>query len=237
MARKRANPNKIINERSEIYGSCNCRTKFHKLSRLDKTLRTHLMQKKSPHSSKSTQTRPTRPTSSVITSSCKYCHTQPQSTKDKFPFNFDIMSTPNSQCCQFCDKPEKTIIEKLHPTNHKQIGGFSFNTETQLIRPIQLTWKQHRIDKVKVPYPSQWQYLKSNPSKLVFVGDPKIQLGLVDRNIPGIETRDPTNTPSNLEISQIIEASSIYPKVAETFAYINLVYPNPVGKIIWTATL
>ena len=93
------------------------------------------------------------------------------------------------KCCQFCDKPEKTIIEKLHPTNHKQIGGFSFNTETQVIRPIQLTWKQHRIDKVKVPYPSQWQYLKSNPSKLVFVGDPKIQLGLVDTNEQARELR------------------------------------------------
>ena len=195
------------------------------------------MQKKSPHSSKSTKTRPTRPTSSVITSSCERCHTQPQSTNDKFPFNFDIMSTPNSQCCQLCDKPETTIIEKLHPTDRNQLGGFSFNTETPVIHPIQLTWKQHRIDEVKVPYPSQWQYLESNPSKLVFVGDPKIQLGLVDTNIPGIETREPAKTPSNLELNQIVEASSFYPKVAEMFAFVNLVFPTQVGKILWKATM
>ena len=147
------------------------------------------------------------------------------------------MSTPNSQCCQLCDKPETTIIEKLHPTNRNQIGGFSFNTETPVIHPIQLTWKQHRIDEVKVPYPSQWQYLESNPSKLVFVGDPKIQLGLVDTNIPGVETRDPAKTPSNLELNQIVEASSFYPKVAEMFAFVNLVFPTQVGKIIWKATM
>ena len=56
------------------------------------------------------------------------------------------------------------------------------------------------------------------------MGNPKIQLGLVDTNIPGIETRDPTKTPSNLEINQIIEASSFYQKVAENFAYINLIW-------------
>ena len=43
-------------------------------------------------------------------------------------------------------------------------------------------------------------------------------------------TREPNRQPSNLEIEQILQASSNYPKVAETFAFINLVIPEAVGK-------
>ena len=104
-----------------------------------------------------------------------------------------------------------------------------------MIRPIQLTWKQHTIDTVKVPYPSPWQYLESDPSTLVWVGHPQIQLGLVDTSIPGFISRKPTPTPSNLEIAQITQASKIYPQVAEVFAFINLVYPETVGNVLWTS--
>ena len=166
-------------------------------------------------------------------SSCECCHTQPQSTNDKFPFSFDTRSTPNSLCCQPCETPKTTILEKLPPKDRNSTGGFSFDTETPVIHPIQLTWKQHVIDEVKVPYPSQWQYLENNPKKLTWVGLPKIQLGLVDLDIPNFPERNPTQTPSNLEIDQIIQASLLYPKVAETFAFINLVHPTPVGNVLW----
>ena len=121
------------------------------------------------------------------------------------------------------------------PIGSDSIGGFKFNTETKVIRPIQLTWKQHTIDTVKVPYPSPWQYLESDPSTLVWVGHPQIQLGLVDTSIPGFISRKPTPTPSNLEIAQITQASKIYPQVAEVFALINLVYPETVGNVLWTS--
>ena len=62
------------------------------------------------------------------------------------------------------------------------------------------------------------------------VGHPKIQLGLIDTNIPRLKTREPTRQPSNLEIDQIVQALSYYPKVAETLALINLVIPEAVGK-------
>ena len=62
------------------------------------------------------------------------------------------------------------------------------------------------------------------------VGHPKIQLGLIDTNIPCLKTRELTRQPSNLEIDQIIQASSHYPKVAETLALVNLVIPEAVGK-------
>ena len=84
--------------------------------------------------------------------------------------------------------------------------------------------------RVEVPYLSQWQYLENSPRKLVNVGHPKIQLGLIDTNIPCLKTREPSRQPSNLEIEQILQASSNYPKVAETFALINLVIPEAVGK-------
>ena len=226
LARMRANPDKVINDRSEIFGSCNCRTNFYKLSRLDPTLRTHLMQKKSPHSLKSTKTRPTRPPSSVIVNSCECCHTQPHPTKIKRNFK----SRPMPICCQSCDQPKQTTLEKIHPTNSKQIGGFSFNTKVPVIHPIQLTWKKHQITGIEVPYPSQWQYLEDNPRQLVNVGHPKIQLGLIDTNIPCLKTRELTRQPSNLEIDQIVQASSHYPKVAETLALVNLVIPEAVGK-------
>ena len=142
------------------------------------------MQKRSPHSQKSTKTRPTRPPSSVIINSCECCHTQPHPTKNKQNFK----SRPMPQCCQICDQPEQTTLEKIHPTSRKQIGGFSFNTKTPVIHPIQLTWKKHQITGLEVPYPSQWQYLENNPRKLVNVGHPKIQLGLIDTNIPCLKT-------------------------------------------------
>ena len=73
-------------------------------------------------------------------------------------------------------------------------------------------------------------YLEDNPRQLVNVGHLKIQLGLIDTNIPRLKTREPTRQLSNLEIDQIIQASSYYPKVAETLALINLVIPEAVGK-------
>ena len=61
-------------------------------------------------------------------------------------------------------------------------------------------------------------------------GHPKIYFELIDTNILCLKTREPTRKPSNLEIDQIVQASSHYPKVAETFAFINLVIPEAVGK-------
>ena len=65
------------------------------------------------------------------------------------------------------------------------------------------------------------------------MGYPQIQLGLVDTSIPDFTPRLPTPTPSNLEIAQIIQASTIYQQVAEVFAFINLVHSEPVGNVIW----
>ena len=62
------------------------------------------------------------------------------------------------------------------------------------------------------------------------IGHPKIQLGLIDTNIPCLKTREPKRQPSNLEIDQIVQALSYYPKVAELFALVNLVMPETVGK-------
>ena len=232
----RKDPSSIINDRSEVYGSCTCNTRFHKLHRIDATLMKRRAQKKSASSRSSHPKRPTPKPSSVIISSCECCHTQPQSTKDKYPYSFDHRSTPNFQCCLLSDTPKVTTLEKLPPPKGSvSIGGFKFNTETQVIRPIQLTWKQHTIDTVKVPYPSPWQYLESDPSTLVWVGHPQIQLGLVDTSIPDFTSRKPTPTPSNLEIAQITQASKIYPQVAEVFAFINLVYPETVGNVLWTS--
>ena len=231
----RTNPESIINDRSEVYGSCKCNPRFHKLSCIDATLRKRRAQKKSASSKSSRPRRSTPEQSSVMISSCDWCHTQPQSTKDKFPYSFDCRSTPNnSQCCLLSDTPKITILEKLPPKESEPVGGFKFNTKTKVIRPIQLTWKQHTIDTVKVPYPSPWQYLESDPNTLVWVGHPQIQLGLVDTSIPDFTSRVPTPTPSNLEIAQIIQASTIYQQVAEVLAFINLVHPEPVGNVRWT---
>jgi len=132
------------------------------------------------------------------------------------------------------DTPKITILEKLPPKESEPVGGFKFNTKTKVIRPIQLTWKQHTINTVKVPYPSPWQYLENNPNTLVWVGYPQIQLGLVDTSIPDFTSRVPTPTPSNLEIAQIIQASTIYRQVADVLAFINLVHSEPVGNVLWT---
>ena len=233
--RMRTKPQSIINDRSEVYGSCKCNPRFHKLSCIDATLMKRRAQKKSASSKSSRPRRSTPEQSSVMISSCDCCHTQPQSTKDKYPYCFDNRSTPNnSQCCSLNDTPKITILEKLPPKESEPVGGFKFNTKTKVIRPIQLIWKQHTIDTVKVPYPSPWQYLESDPNTLVWVGHPQIQLGLVDTSIPDFTSRVPTPTPSNLEIAQIIQASTIYRQVAEVFAFINLVHPEPVGNALWT---
>ena len=93
----------------------------------------------------------------------------------------------------------------------------------------------HTIDTVKVPYPSRWQYLEDNLCKLTWVGDPKIQTGQIDTNIPGLPKQKLTPNPSNLEIiDQIISASKSYPQIAETLALINLTHPEQVENVIWT---
>ena len=70
---------------------------------------------------------------------------------------------------------------------------------------------------------------------LVKVGLPKLQLGLIDTNIPRLKTRNPTQIPSNLKIVQIIQEAHRSQKVAETFAYINLLYPKRIDQHIWKA--
>ena len=99
-----------------------------------------------------------------------------------------------------------------------------------MVRPINIEWKELKSDEVKVPYPSLWQFEIANPHKLVMVGPPRMQLGLIDANIHGLPNRDPIQTPSNLEIAQITEAAKRdrNPKVAETLAYINLLHPDRV---------
>ena len=101
-----------------------------------------------------------------------------------------------------------------------------------MIWPIQLDWEKH-TDTIMVPYPSRWQYLENNPCKLHWVGDPKIQTGQIDTNIPGLPEQKPTPNPSNLEIDQIISASKCYPQIAETLALTNLIHPEQVDDVIW----
>jgi len=203
LSRFRHDRSNIINDRSELYGSCKCTTKFHKLNNCnDPTLRTRKTQKKSTSSSKSRQKRRTTTPSPVIMSSCETCYTPYQQTM--------------------------VTIEKLPAINPKSIGRFVF--KNQVVRPINIEWKELKSDEVKVPYPSLWQFEIANPHKLVMVGPPRMQLGLIDTNIHGLPNRDPIQTPSNLEIAQITEAAkrNRNPKVAETLAYINLLHPERV---------
>ena len=133
--------------------------------------------------------------------------------------------------CETCYTPyQQTMvtIEKLPAINPKSIGRFIF--KNPVVRPINIEWKELKSDEVKVPYPSLWQFEIANPHKLVMVGPPRMQLGLIDTNIHGLPNRDPIQTPSNLEIAQITEAAkrNRNPKVAETLAYINLLHPDRV---------
>ena len=121
-------------------------------------------------------------------------------------------------------------IEKLPAKNSNSICKLVF--KNHVVWPIYIDWKQHSIDKVKVPYFSQWQYKITSPHKLVKVGHLKIQLGLIDTNIPKSSRRNPTHLPSNLEITQITEAAQCYPIVAKTLAYINLLHLNHVDQLL-----
>ena len=134
--RMRTKPFSIIDDRSKVYGSYKCNLRFHKLCCIDETLRKRKAHKKSAFSRSSRPKRTTPKPSSVMISSCECCHTQPQSTKDKFPYRFDNRSTPNTQCCLLSDTPRITILDKLPPRESEPIGGFKFNTKIKVIRPI-----------------------------------------------------------------------------------------------------
>ena len=57
LSRMRASPSKIINDNSDIYASCKCRSRFHKFSRIESTLRTRMTQKKVSSNRQSKQKR------------------------------------------------------------------------------------------------------------------------------------------------------------------------------------
>ena len=76
------------------------------------------------------------------------------------------------------------------------------------------------------------QYEIANPIKLVKVVPLKIQLGLINTNIPGLPRRKPQQIRSNLEIAQITEVDQCYPQVAETLANINLLHPEYVDHLL-----
>ena len=64
------------------------------------------------------------------------------------------------------------------------------------------------------------------------MGPPKIQLGLISTNIPGLPIRILTQIPNNLEIAQITQAAQCHPQVAETPAHNNLLYPEHVDQLL-----
>ena len=104
--RMRTDRSKIMNDNSDIYASCKCASRFHKLfSRIDcKTLRTRITQKKVTSTRHSKQrrsrfsfgnTKPNSPSSKSSTSICSPCNSRASPPPPETPVTPEPASPPN----------------------------------------------------------------------------------------------------------------------------------------------
>ena len=163
LSRIRNDRSNIINDKTKLYGSCKCQAKFHKLTNYDnKTLRTRLTQKSQP------PVPGLQKEEQYTWALSKWTHVKPTIYHN---------NKQRSQLINYLQKYSNSICKLVF--------------KKPVVRKINIDWKQHSIDEVKVPHSSQWQFESANPDNLVTVRPPRFNSDLSIRTFLAYQKETP----------------------------------------------